>query len=153
NLRIADVPTVIQVNKRDLPDALPMELLKQVLNPHGRLQGFEAVASEFKGGFEPRRAVSTTVLEKVAQKACSAHPTDCLPHATRGLKRPSERDILAPMLRTPLYQKHVELGARMVEFAGYEMPLHYTGGINEEHLTVRSAAGLFDVSHMAELQV
>lgn len=57
------------------------------------------------------------------------------------------------MLRTPLYQKHVESGARMVEFAGYEMPLHYTGGINEEHLAVRSAAGLFDVSHMAELQV
>jgi len=57
------------------------------------------------------------------------------------------------MQRTPLYQKHVESGARMVEFAGYEMPLHYKGGINEEHLTVRSAAGLFDVSHMAELQV
>ncbi len=57
------------------------------------------------------------------------------------------------MLRTPLYQKHVELGARLVEFAGYEMPLHYRGGINEEHLTVRSAAGLFDVSHMAEFRV
>ncbi|HEX7000263.1 MAG TPA: glycine cleavage system aminomethyltransferase GcvT [Trueperaceae bacterium] len=57
------------------------------------------------------------------------------------------------MLRTPLYQKHVELGARLVEFAGYEMPLHYQGGINEEHLTVRSAAGLFDVSHMAEFRV
>ncbi len=57
------------------------------------------------------------------------------------------------MLRTPLYERHVELGARIVEFAGYQMPLHYQDGINEEHLTVRSAAGLFDVSHMAELRV
>jgi len=57
------------------------------------------------------------------------------------------------MKRTPLYQKHVELGARMVEFAGYEMPLHYQDGINHEHLTVRGGAGLFDVSHMAEIRV
>lgn len=69
NLRIADVPTVIQINKRDLPDALPMEMLSQVLNPEGRFQVFEAVASEFKGVFEPLRAVSTMVLEKLAQKA------------------------------------------------------------------------------------
>ncbi len=57
------------------------------------------------------------------------------------------------MLRTPLHQKHQELGARLVEFAGYEMPLHYKGGINEEHLAVRSGAGVFDVSHMAEVRV
>jgi len=57
------------------------------------------------------------------------------------------------MKRTPLYQKHVELGARMVDFAGYEMPLHYQDGINHEHLTVRAGAGLFDVSHMAEIRV
>src|SRR5690606_20690959 len=63
------------------------------------------------------------------------------------------RDILAPMLRTPLYLKHAELGARLVEFAGYEMPLHYQGGINEEHLAVRTGAGVFDVSHMAEVRV
>ncbi|HLV13401.1 MAG TPA: glycine cleavage system aminomethyltransferase GcvT [Trueperaceae bacterium] len=57
------------------------------------------------------------------------------------------------MLRTPLYLKHAELGARLVEFAGYEMPLHYQGGINEEHLAVRTGAGVFDVSHMAEVRV
>jgi aminomethyltransferase len=57
------------------------------------------------------------------------------------------------MKRTPLYQKHVELGARLVDFAGYEMPLHYQDGINHEHLTVRAGAGLFDVSHMAEIRV
>ena len=69
NLRLADVPTVIQVNKRDLPDALPMEMINAVLNPDGRFQVFEAVASEFKGVFEPLRAVATMVLEKLAQKA------------------------------------------------------------------------------------
>jgi len=69
NLRIADVPTVIQVNKRDLPDALPMDMVNAVLNPEGRFQVFEAVASEFKGVFEPLRAVATMVLEKLAQKA------------------------------------------------------------------------------------
>src|SRR5690606_8949778 len=58
-----------------------------------------------------------------------------------------------PMQRTPLYDKHVESGGRMVEFAGFEMPLHYAEGINQEHLNVRSGAGLFDVSHMGEIRV
>ena len=53
--------------------------------------------------------------------------------------------------RTPLYHLHVELGARMVPFAGYEMPLQYTTGILKEHLHTRSAAGLFDVSHMGQI--
>jgi signal recognition particle receptor subunit beta len=69
NLRLSDVPTVLQVNKRDLPDALPMEMLTAVLNPEGRFQVFEAVAAEFRGVFEPLRAVATMVLEKLAQKA------------------------------------------------------------------------------------
>jgi len=69
NLRLAEVPHVIQVNKRDLPEAVPMEMLRQVLNPDGGIQMLEAVASEFKGVFEPLRAVSTMVLEKLAQKA------------------------------------------------------------------------------------
>jgi len=63
------------------------------------------------------------------------------------------RDIVGPMQRTPLHDKHVELGGRMVEFAGFEMPLHYQGGINHEHLAVRGGAGLFDVSHMGEIRV
>jgi len=53
-------------------------------------------------------------------------------------------------LRTPLYDWHVSHGARMIEFGGWEMPLQFTG-IVEEHLAVRSAAGLFDVSHMGKL--
>ncbi|MGN6475810.1 MAG: glycine cleavage system aminomethyltransferase GcvT [Flavipsychrobacter sp.] len=53
------------------------------------------------------------------------------------------------MKNTPFTQKHIELGAKMAEFAGYNMPISYTG-INEEHNTVRKNAGVFDVSHMGE---
>ncbi len=54
--------------------------------------------------------------------------------------------------RTPLYELHLHRGARMVPFAGYQMPIQYSG-IVEEHLAVRQAAGLFDVSHMGEVYV
>jgi glycine cleavage system T protein (aminomethyltransferase) len=53
---------------------------------------------------------------------------------------------------TPLHDRHVELGARMVPFAGWEMPVQYSGVI-PEHLAVRRDAGVFDVSHMGELEV
>ena len=53
------------------------------------------------------------------------------------------------MKNTPFTQKHIELGAKMVEFAGYNMPISYAG-INDEHHTVRRNAGVFDVSHMGE---
>ena len=53
------------------------------------------------------------------------------------------------MRRTPLYDKHAELGAKMVAFAGYEMPIQYEG-IVAEHRAVRGRAGLFDLSHMGE---
>ncbi len=56
------------------------------------------------------------------------------------------------MKRTPFYQKHVELGAKLVDFAGYAMPLQYQS-IVTEHLAVRQSAGLFDVSHMGEFMV
>ncbi len=56
------------------------------------------------------------------------------------------------LLRTPLHDRHVALGARMVPFAGWEMPVQYAGVI-EEHRAVRTDAGVFDVSHMGELEV
>jgi aminomethyltransferase len=52
--------------------------------------------------------------------------------------------------KTPLHALHVELGARMAPFAGYEMPIQYPAGILAEHLHTRKAAGLFDVSHMGQ---
>jgi aminomethyltransferase len=54
--------------------------------------------------------------------------------------------------RTPLYDCHLEAGGKMVEFAGWEMPVQYSG-VMEEHRAVRTAAGLFDVSHMGEVRV
>src|SRR5512142_2009309 len=53
---------------------------------------------------------------------------------------------------TPLHDRHVALGARMVPFAGWEMPVQYQGVI-QEHRAVRTDAGVFDVSHMGELEV
>ncbi|MCE3226915.1 MAG: gcvT [Bacteroidetes bacterium] len=56
------------------------------------------------------------------------------------------------MRSTALTQKHIALGAKMVPFAGYNMPVSYTG-LNEEHLTVRNGVGVFDVSHMGEFRL
>ncbi len=56
----------------------------------------------------------------------------------------------APLLRTPLYDLHASLGAKMVPFAGYEMPVQYPLGVLKEHLWTREKAGLFDVSHMGQ---
>src|SRR6478752_4742531 len=55
-----------------------------------------------------------------------------------------------PLLQTPLHAAHVALGARMVPFAGYDMPVQYPTGILAEHTQTRNAAGLFDVSHMGQ---
>ncbi len=54
--------------------------------------------------------------------------------------------------RTPLYDLHIEAGAKMVEFAGFEMPVQYEG-INFEHLKVRQKAGIFDISHMGQIEI
>jgi aminomethyltransferase len=59
----------------------------------------------------------------------------------------------APLKQTPLHSLHLALGAKMVAFAGYEMPLQYPSGILNEHLHTRAQAGLFDVSHMGQLRV
>ena len=56
-------------------------------------------------------------------------------------------------LETPLTQLHVRLGAKLVEFAGYTMPISYPNGIIAEHQHTRSKAGLFDVSHMGQVLV
>lgn len=58
---------------------------------------------------------------------------------------------MSDLKRTPLYDLHVELGAKMVPFAGYDMPVQYKAGVMKEHLHCRSAAGLFDVSHMGQV--
>ncbi|MFN3616588.1 MAG: glycine cleavage system aminomethyltransferase GcvT [Aquabacterium sp.] len=57
----------------------------------------------------------------------------------------------APLLTTPLHALHIELGAKMVPFGGYDMPVQYATGILAEHKHTRTAAGLFDVSHMGQV--
>ncbi|SDI45825.1 glycine cleavage system aminomethyltransferase GcvT [Variovorax sp. OV700] len=59
----------------------------------------------------------------------------------------------AQLLKTPLHDLHVELGARMVPFAGYSMPVQYPAGLMAEHKHTRDAAGLFDISHMGQLRL
>src|ERR1700730_11363049 len=63
------------------------------------------------------------------------------------------RDDLNPLKRTPLYALHVALGGKMVPFAGYEMPVQYAPGVLREHLHTRQRAGLFDVSHMGQIEL
>lgn len=59
---------------------------------------------------------------------------------------------MSSLQKTPLYEAHVKAGGRLVPFAGYEMPVQYAG-VMEEHATVRTAVGLFDVSHMGEVEI
>ena len=61
--------------------------------------------------------------------------------------------MTAELLRTPLHALHLELGAKMVPFAGYDMPVNYPGGIIAEHRQCRDFAALFDVSHMGQLRL
>jgi aminomethyltransferase len=71
-----------------------------------------------------------------------------LPQLFNTLPRVSDE----PLRRTPLHELHAELGAKLVPFAGWEMPVSYEG-IREEHTAVRTHAGMFDVSHMGEVEV
>lgn len=57
------------------------------------------------------------------------------------------------LLKTPLYERHVELGGKIVPFAGYEMPVQFATGVIAEHNAVRNNVGIFDVSHMGEVQI
>ena len=63
----------------------------------------------------------------------------------------AESDATVALQHTPLHAAHLRLGARMVPFAGYEMPVQYPSGIIKEHVHTRAAAGLFDVSHMGQI--
>ncbi|PCK82723.1 glycine cleavage system aminomethyltransferase GcvT [Rhizobium sophoriradicis] len=62
-------------------------------------------------------------------------------------------DDTAALKKTPLHALHLQLGARMVPFAGYDMPVQYPAGVMKEHLHTRTEAGLFDVSHMGQVIV
>src|SRR3954454_20723444 len=61
------------------------------------------------------------------------------------------RENDSSLLRTPLHALHLARGGKMVAFAGYDMPVHYSAGVLKEHLHTRKHAGLFDVSHMGQI--
>ncbi len=61
--------------------------------------------------------------------------------------------MVLTMKQTPLHEAHLSLGARMVDFAGWHMPVQYKIGISDEHIAVRTDVGLFDVSHMGQIRV
>src|SRR3954471_20189070 len=63
-----------------------------------------------------------------------------------------EHTSTGPLKKTPLNSRHKSSGAKMVPFSGWEMPLEYSG-ITDEHMAVRTRAGLFDVSHMGEIEI
>ena len=89
-------------------------------------------------------AGSTEISGRPAQPAQPASATD----------KPVEKGVApTPLKRTPLFETHVALRAKMVPFAGFEMPVQYPTGITAEHKAVREKAGLFDVSHMGEFIV
>ncbi len=77
--------------------------------------------------------------------------TSARPRSTAAQASPNNQ--VKPLKRTPLYDVHAALGAKIVPFAGFEMPVHYPTGITAEHKAVREKAGLFDVSHMGEFIV
>ena len=78
---------------------------------------------------------------------------EAAPPAPNALDGDAATPANAPLRRTPLYERHVALGAKLVPFAGYEMPVQYPTGITAEHKAVRGGCGVFDVSHMGEFVV
>ncbi len=67
NLTLEELPLVTQINKRDLPNALPADMLRSVLDPEGKIETYEASAAKFEGVLEPLRGISKQVLAKLAQ--------------------------------------------------------------------------------------
>jgi len=82
-----------------------------------------------------------------------AHPCHDLEPARLRQRRRRPLDQSAELLKTPLHDLHLELGARMVPFAGYDMPVQYPAGVLKEHLHTRAKCGLFDVSHMGQVEI
>src|SRR3982751_3714505 len=92
-------------------------------------------------------------MTEVTSSEISGRPAP--PASTTASSEPTTADAPAPkaLKRTSLYDTHVALGAKMVPFAGFEMPVQYPTGITAEHKAVREKVGLFDVSHMGEFIV
>ena len=93
-----------------------------------------------------RRRIEQTVRNLVSRTA-----RDHSPWPSAGRRAGARVSAVQTLLRTPLHARHVAAGARLVPFAGWEMPVQYAG-VSAEHLAVRSGCGVFDVSHMGEIE-
>ncbi len=98
-------------------------------------------------------------LTRVHPRTCAGVPRAHAPlgrQAACGLSRggtcTSPNSNTARVRRTPLYDRHVAAGAKIVDFAGWEMPVQYPDGVRAEHMAVRERCGIFDVSHMGEIE-
>ncbi len=109
-----------------------------------------------EAGFPVAAVAERPTDEAIAQAvagACAGRPSAVLASAARRSEPEEIRFVTsAPCRRTSLHDVHLACGARMVEFAGWHMPVQYAGVV-DEHLAVRTRAGLFDVSHMGEVAV
>ena len=77
---------------------------------------------------------------------------ECDEHVSEAWKGTANSVSTETAKRTPLFEEHQKLGARMIPFGGWDMPVQYTG-IIEEHRAVRNAAGIFDLGHMGQASV
>jgi glycine cleavage system T protein (aminomethyltransferase) len=93
-----------------------------------------------------RSRVGALIWEVIPEPPWEGHPPSPAPGSSIAC------GSVVDLRRTPLYEQHFDLGAKIVPFAGWEMPVQYEG-IREEHSAVRTHAGMFDVSHMGEVEV
>jgi len=102
-------------------------------------------------GSTTSRATTWAARCRSRRSAWSSTPSPARPrrHRRDTVRAVSPQDTLR---RTPLFDRHEAAGAKLVPFAGWEMPVQYPAGIRAEHLAVRSAAGVFDVSHMGQIE-
>src|SRR5689334_745916 len=100
-------------------------------------------------GHRPQLAMTEVTSSEISGRASQPASTTSSAGDQADAAAPASKSLK----RTPLYDTHVALGAKMVPFAGFEMPVQYPTGITAEHKAVREHAGLFDVSHMGEFIV
>src|SRR5689334_18249704 len=100
-------------------------------------------------GHRPQLAMTEVTSSEISGRASQPASTTSSAGDQADAAAPASKSLK----RTPLYDTHVALGAKIVPFAGYEMPVQYPTGITAEHKAVRERAGLFDVSHMGEFLV
>ena len=122
-------------------------------------EGEIPIISQAKGPLTGQRSGKSDSVRAEGVKVLVKTGAESLRLKTEGIKAAPPRSVarchkvILHMKRTPLFQTHVDAGAKIGEYAGYEMPLFYLLGVRQEHLHTRASAGLFDISHMQHITV